>query len=162
PSSPRNRLSRERVIQAAVRLANAGGLDALTMRELAKHVGAEAMSLYRHVRNKEDLIDGMIDLAYGEIERPPEGAAWKSAVRRTAVSARRVLLRHRWAIRLMESRTRPGPANLAHHDAVLGMLRNAGSSSLDATRIYNLVNSYVYGFVMQEQALPVATPDALA
>src|SRR5687768_9734105 len=111
----RPRLSRERVLRAAIDLADQGGIDALTMRTLAHALGVEAMSLYRHVRDKSDIVDGMVDLVFSEIELPGNGADWKSAMRRRALSAREALSRHAWAIGLMESRTRPGPETLRHH-----------------------------------------------
>jgi AcrR family transcriptional regulator len=157
----RARLSRERVLLAALDVADERGIESLTMREVGERLGAEAMSLYRHVRNKEDILDGIVDLVFAEIELPPSEVDWKTAMRRRAISARQVLARHPWATALMESRTRPGPANMRHHDAVLGSLRAAGFSSLTATRAFNIVNSYVYGFALQEASLPVATPDQL-
>ena len=156
------RLRRDEILRAAVDLADADGLEALTMRMVAHRLGAEAMSLYRHVANKQDLLDGMIDLVFAEIETPERDAPWKPAMRSRATSARQVLARHPWAIGLMESRVRPGPANMRHHDAVLAVLLGAGSTSAMATRIYNLVDSYVYGFALQERALPVTTPEQLA
>lgn len=155
------RLNRAQVIDAAVALADEEGLEGLTMRSVAHRLAAEAMSLYRHVRNKEDLIDGMVDAVFAEIDLPM-GGDWKAAMRMRALSARQALARHPWAIGLMESRVRPGPANLRHHDAVLGVLLGAGFSSTAATRIYNLVDSYTYGFALQERNLPVGTPDEMA
>jgi AcrR family transcriptional regulator len=158
----RARLSREQVLQAAMDLADEGGLEALTMQRIAHRLGAEAMSLYRHVRNKDEILDGLVDLVFGELELPPPATPWKAAMRKRAVSFREALRRHPWAIGLMESASRPGPANLHHHDAVLGLLRGAGFSSLMATHAYNLLDSYIYGFALQERTLPVATPEALA
>jgi AcrR family transcriptional regulator len=153
----RARLSRERVLRAAMAVADEGGLEALTMRTIGQRLGVEAMSLYRHVRDKEDTLDGIVDLVFGEIDLPPTGADWKTAMRQRAVSAREALSRHSWAIGLMESRARPGPANMRHHDAVLGTLREAGFSTLNAVRAYNVLNSYVYGFALQELTLPFRT-----
>jgi len=150
------------VLQAAMDLADEGGLEALTMQNIAQRLGAEAMSLYRHVRNKTEILDGLVDLVFGEIELPPSGTDWRAAMRQRAVSARQVLSRHPWAIGLLESASRPGPANLRHHDAVLGLLREAGFSGLMATHAYNLLDSYIYGFALQERTLPVATPETLA
>src|SRR3981081_1661900 len=115
---PRTPLSRERVLRPAVALADESGIDSLTMRKLGDAVGVEAMSLYNHVANKVDLLDGMVDLVFSEIGLPSGGTDWKPSMRRRAVSAREVLSRHRWAIGLMESRTSPGSATLRHHDAV--------------------------------------------
>src|ERR1051325_3608477 len=121
-------LTKNRVLRAALKLADRDGLASLSMRKLGDELGIEAMSLYNHVKNKDDLLDGLIDIVFAEIELPHD-ADWKSFMRRRAVSAREVLARHRWAIGLMESRTTPGPANLRHHDAVTACLRRAGFSA---------------------------------
>src|SRR5262245_6561013 len=155
------RLSRDAVLEAAVRVADEGGLEALTMQRVAEAVGAEAMSLYRHVRNKEDLLDGIVDLVYAEIELPRLGTGWWVAMRDRAISAREVLRRHPWAVGLMESRSSPGPANLRHHDVVSGTLLAAGFSSVEATHAYNLLDSYIYGFVLQETTLPFGTQEEM-
>ena len=107
----------------------AGGLEALTMRQLAEMLDVAPMALYRHVANKDDLIDAMIDVVFGEIGLPSGGADWKTAMRERALSLCDVLARHRWAVGLMESRRSPGPANLRHHDAVIGKLRRQASTS---------------------------------
>ena len=156
------RLSRDQVLRAALKIADADGLEAVTMQRVAHAIGAEPMSLYRHVANKDDLLDGLVDLVYAEIDVPSPGEPWREASRRRAVSAREVLRRHPWAIVLMESRARPGPANLAHHDAVLANLFAAGFSPRRATRIYNLIDSYVYGFTLQEKTLPIPSEADLA
>ena len=155
------RLSRGAVVQAAVRIADEGGLEAVTMQRVAEQVGAEAMSLYRHVRNKEDLLDGIVDIVYAEMELPQPGGDWRTAMRERAISARDVLRRHPWAISLMESRASPGPANLRHHDTVSGVLLDAGFSGVTATRAYNLLDSYIYGFVLQETTLPFGSTDEM-
>ena len=108
------------MLLAAIALADEAGIDTLTMRRLGDAVGVEAMSLYNHVANKDDLLDGMIDLVFAEIELPSSDEDWRSAMRRRALSVRQTLSRHRWAIGLMESRSSPGPATLRHHDTVLG------------------------------------------
>ena len=128
-STARQRLSRERVLQAAIAHADAGGLEALTMRQLAEMLDVAPMALYRHVANKDDLIDAMIDVVFGEIGLPSGGADWRTAMRERALSLCDVLARHHWAVGLMESRRSPGPANLRHHDAVIGKLRAAGLSA---------------------------------
>jgi AcrR family transcriptional regulator len=153
----RGRLTRDRVLQAAVALADAGGIESLTMRKLGVELGVEAMSLYNHVANKGDLLDGMIDVVFGEIDLPTEGTGWKVAMRRRAISARAVLSRHRWAVGRMESRATPGPATLRHHDAVLGILRGAGFSVVLAAHAYSVLDSYIYGFALQEPTLPFET-----
>ena len=155
-------LSKQRVVVEAVRLADLEGVHGLSMRRLAGALGAGAMSLYHYVANKEALLDAMIDVVFDEIELPAEEADWQSAMRRRAVSAREVLARHPWAIGLMESRTSPGPANLRHREAVTACLRRAGFSVLMATHANWLLDSYLYGFALQEASLPFDTADELA
>ncbi|MET8697948.1 TetR/AcrR family transcriptional regulator C-terminal domain-containing protein [Kitasatospora sp. NPDC004723] len=147
-------LSRERVIRAAVEVADAKGSAALTMRAVAQPLGVEAMSLYHHVAGREDILDGMVDAVFGEIELPPHGTDWKNAMRARAASARAALLRHPWAIGLMDSRAQPGPATLRHHDAVIGALRAGGFSVPMTAHAVSLIDSYLYGFVLQEVSLP--------
>ena len=155
----REPVSRARAVKLAVELADAGGLAEVTMRRLAEELGVEAMSLYHHVPNKDAILDGMIDLVFAEIELPSATIDWRIAMRRRAESVRATLLRHRWAIALMESRRTPGPANLAHHDAVLGCLRGAGFSIELTAHAYALLDSYVYGFVHTELNLPFQTSE---
>jgi AcrR family transcriptional regulator len=154
PPPTKNRrqpLSRERVLHAAVALADKGGFASLTMRKLAKELGVEAMSLYNHVASKDDLLDGMIDIVFSEIEAPSTEDDWKAALRKRAVSTREALGRHRWAIGRMEGRTNHGPANLRLHDAVLGCLRAAGFSVEMAVRAYSVQDAYIYGFALQQR-----------
>jgi len=155
-------LSRERVLQTAIRLADQGGLESLSMRRLGQELGVEAMALYYHFANKDDVLDGIVDLVFGEIELPVAGTAWKEAMRRRAISVRDVLSRHRWAIGMMESRTNPGPANLRHHDAVIGSLRAAGFDMAMAAHAYSLLDSYIYGFALTKMNLPFDTGDDVA
>ena len=155
-------LSKPRVVAEAVRLADSEGVDGLSMRRLAGALGAGAMSLYHYVANKEQLLDAMIDVVFGEIELPPEEADWQSAMRQRAVSARTVLARHPWAISLLESRTTPGPANLRHREAITACLRRAGFPVLMATHATWLLDSYVYGYALQEASLPFDTAGELA
>jgi AcrR family transcriptional regulator len=150
------------VLHAAVALADASGSESLSMRKLGEAVGVEAMSLYHHVANKDDLLDGMIDVVFAEIDLSSGEGDWKTAMRQRALSARRVLARHGWAIRFMESRTTPGSATLRHHDAVLGCLRKAGFSVELAAHAFSVLNSYIYGFALQERALPFHTPKETA
>ena len=150
-------LSRDQVLQAAVALADEGGIGAVSMRKLGQVLGVEAMSLYNHVAGKGDLMDGMIDVVFSEIGLPAADGGWKPAMRQRALSARAVLGRHRWAIGLMESRKSPGPATLRHHDAVLGCLRGAGFSVELTAHAYSLLDSYIYGFALQEASLPFGT-----
>jgi len=147
-------LSRDQVLRAAVALADEGGIGALSMRKLGETVGVEAMSLYNHVASKGDLLDGMVDVVFSEIGLPAGDVGWKAAMRQRAISARETLARHRWAIGLMESRRSPGPATLRHHDAVLGCLRQAGFSIELTAHAYSLLDSYIYGFALQEASLP--------
>jgi AcrR family transcriptional regulator len=160
--TPRIPLTRERVLHAAVALADQSGSESLSMRKLGEAVGVEAMSLYHHVANKDDLLDGMIDVVFGEIELPSDCGDWMGAMRQRALSARRVLARHGWAIRFMESRTAPGPSTLRHHDAVLGCLRNAGFSVPLAAHAFSVLDSYIYGFALQERSLPFDTTQRTA
>ncbi|MEU7568819.1 TetR/AcrR family transcriptional regulator [Streptomyces fradiae] len=155
-------LDRERVLRTAVETADEGGVGSLTMRKIAERLGVEAMSLYHHVANKNDILDGMVDAVFGEIDLPAPDEAWKQAMRRRAVSARDALTRHPWAIGLMDSRATPGPATLRHHDAVIGCLRGAGFSLALAAHAVSVLDSYIYGFVLQERALPFRTAPELA
>ena len=152
-------LSRERVLRAAFDRTDKEGVEALTMRKLAQELGVEAMSLYRHVRNKGDIVDGMVDLVFAEIGLPATDVDWKTAMRRRAISAREVLARHPWAIGLMESRSTPGLATLQHHDAVLACLRNEGFSITLAAHAYSVLDSYIYGFALQQASLPFQTSE---
>ncbi|MEU8523030.1 TetR/AcrR family transcriptional regulator [Streptomyces sp. NBC_01216] len=147
-------LSRETVLSAAVELADETGVGTLTMRKLAERLGVEAMSLYHHVANKEAILDGMVDVVFGEVELPADALDWKTAMRRRAVSLRDALTRHSWAIGLMDSRTDPGPRTLRHHDAVIGSLRSGGFTIAGAAHAFSLLDSYVYGFALQEANLP--------
>lgn len=164
PTGPttRGRLSRERVLAAAVVLADTGGIEALTMRRLGEELGVEAMSLYRHVANKEDLLDGMVDTVFAEIELPSRDTGWRTAMRRRAVSTRAALTRHPWATPLMQSRSTPGPATLRHHDEVIGVLRGAGFPVALAAHAFSAMDSYIYGFALQEKALPFESDEQTA
>ena len=158
----RTPLSRERVLRAAIALADEGGFESLTMRKLAKELGVEAMSLYNHVANKDDLLDGMVDLVFAEIELPSTDGDWRTAMRRRAVSTREALNRHRWAIGLMEGRSSHGPANLSLHNAVLGCLRAAGFSLEMTVHAYSVQDSYIYGFALQERDMSSESADDFA
>ncbi len=158
----REALSRERVLRAAVALAVRDGIESLTMRKLADELGAGAMSLYHHVPNKEELLDGMVDIVFGEIEPPSTDLPWKTAMRRRALSTREVLNRHRWAVGLMESRVTPGPASLRLHDAVLGCLRGGGFSIEMTIQAYSVQDAYIYGFALQEKGLPFESAEQAA
>jgi AcrR family transcriptional regulator len=155
----RSPLSPARVLQAAVALADESGLEAFSMRGFAQELGVVPMALYKHVANKDELLDGMVDIVFAEIEPPTAGADWRAAMRRRALSARAALKRHGWAIGLMESR-QPGPANLRHHDAVLGCLRGAGFPFGMAVHAYSVQDAYIYGFALQERDLGFETPQS--
>jgi AcrR family transcriptional regulator len=153
-ASSRVPLNRQRALSTAVALADTEGLGSLSMRKLAQELGVEAMSLYHHVANKEDILDGMVDVVFAEIELPSDSTEWKAAMRERAESARAALTRHPWAISIMDSRSSPGPATLRHHDAVIGSCRKAGFSVQMAAHAFSLIDSYIYGFVLQEVNLP--------
>jgi AcrR family transcriptional regulator len=155
----RKPLSRARVLEAAVALADEAGLEAFSMRGLAQELGVVPMALYKHVANKEELLDGMIDLVFSEIELPSGDLDWESAMRRRAISTREALARHSWAIGMMESRE-PGPANLRNHNAVMGCLREAGFSFQMAIHAYSLQDAYIYGFALQERDTGFESPDS--
>ncbi|WP_018680671.1 TetR/AcrR family transcriptional regulator [Actinokineospora enzanensis] len=156
PKPDRPPLTRDDVLRAAVALADTGGLPAVSMRKLGEALGVEAMSLYHHVRNKSDLLDGMTDLVFAEIDFPTD-ADWHTAMRVRAVATRATMARHPWAIRLMENRTSPGPATLHYHDAVIGVLRRAGFSIPMAAHAFSVLDSYTYGFALQDADLPFNT-----
>ena len=160
-AEPRAPLTRENVLQTAVLLADEAGIAPLSMRKLAEKLGVKAMSLYHHVANKDEVLDGMVDIVFGEIELPMSGADWKTAMQQRAFSAREALLRHRWAVGLLDSRANPGPATLKHHNAVIGSLRGAGFSVAASAHAFSVLDSYIYGFVLQELSLPFETPDEL-
>jgi len=155
-------LTRDRVLRAAISLADRDGIESLSMRKLGQKLGIEAMSLYNHVRNKEDMLDGMVDVVFSEIDVPTSGVDWRTAMHRRAISAHQVLLRHPWAIGLMESRSTPGPATLRHHDSVLGSLRRAGFSIEMAAHAYSVLDGYIYGFTLTELTLPFRNSKGVA
>ena len=155
----RTPLNRERVLGIAMRFADEHGIGSLTMRKLGEAAGVEAMSLYNHVANKDDLLDGMINLVFSEIELPSAGEPWKPAMRERALSMRTVLTRHPWAISIINTRTSPGPATLRHHDAIIGCLRDSGFSITLTAHAFAALDSYIYGFALQEQTLPIGTDD---
>ncbi|WP_373047028.1 TetR/AcrR family transcriptional regulator C-terminal domain-containing protein [Vulgatibacter sp.] len=160
-AEPRAPLTRERVLRAAVEAADEGGVASLSMRKLAERLGVEAMSLYHHVANKEEILDGMVDLVFAEFDLPGGRTGWKQAMRKRALSARAALTRHPWAIGLLDSRKNPGPATLRHHDQVLGCLRRGGFSIALAAHAFSALDSYIYGFAMQEQSLPFDDEESL-
>jgi AcrR family transcriptional regulator len=162
PAEKRVPLTRERVLNGALAVADAEGVGALTMRLLAEHLGVKPMALYHHVANKSEIVDGIVDLVFSEIELPSPSGAWRPEMTRRACSARHVLRRHPWAIPLLQSRTRPGPATLRHYDAVIGALRGAGFSLPMTAHAYALLDSYIYGFALSEASLPINGPETVA
>ena len=158
-TEPRAPLSKERVLETAVRFADRHGIESLSMRKLADELGAGAMSLYHYVPNKEQLIDGMVDIVFSEIEPPSLELDWKTAMRRRALSTREVLSRHRWAVGLMEGRMNPGPASIRIREAILGCLREAGFSLEMTIQAYSVQDAYIYGFALQERSLPFETAE---
>jgi AcrR family transcriptional regulator len=141
-------LSREQVLRAAVALADEVGLESLSMRRLAQQLGVEAMSLYHHVRNKQDLLGGMLDIVYAEIEPPSPDGAWRPAMRRSAISFYRVLRSHPWACGLLGSAIEASPLRLRYMDAVLGRLRSAGFSAVMTHHAYHALDSHIVGFTL--------------
>jgi AcrR family transcriptional regulator len=150
------------VLRAAVALAEAGGIEALTMRRLAKELGVEAMSLYNHVAGKDALLNGIVNLVFEEIEPPSPQDQWREAMRKRANSTRAALRRHPWAVGEMEGRTSHGPANLRVHDAVLGCLRAAGFSVEMTVRAMSVQDAYIYGFALQQTDMTPQTADDFA
>lgn len=151
----RTPLSRDRVLAAALDLADTGGLESLSMRKLAQALRVEAMSLYHHVSSRDDLLDGMVDAVVGEMEAPGAGVPWKEAMRQRATSAHRVLRRHPWAAALLMSRINVGPNMLRYIDATLGCLRDAGFDTAQADHAWNSLDAYVYGFTLHQLNFPV-------
>lgn len=160
--TPRLPLTRDRVLRTALEVADRDGIESLSMRKLGRELGVEAMSLYNHVADKDDLLDGLADIVVAEIEVPPIADDWRAAVRRRAISAREMLARHPWAGGLIESRTTPSSARSQYPEAVLGSLRQAGFSIEMAIHAFFTLDSYIYGFAVQEQNLPSGTPEELA
>jgi AcrR family transcriptional regulator len=161
----RTPLNRQRVLRAAVVLADEEGIEALKMRELGLRLGVEAMSLYRHIANRDDILDGMVDLVVSEIDIPEDTVGWREAMRRRAISAQAVYSRHPWASALMDSRTSSGPARLQYFDWILGTLREAGFTQEMTARAISVLDSYVYGFGRQQlnmSAGPGVKPEDVA
>jgi AcrR family transcriptional regulator len=155
-------LSRDRVLSGAIAVTDAGGLGSLTIRSLANELGVKPMSVYHYVANKDEILDGIVDLVFGEIDLPVVDGDWRAEMQRRANSARRVLSSHPWAIALLQSRINPGPATLRHHNAVIGTLRAAGFSVELTAHAFALIDSYVYGFALSEAALPIHGPESVA
>jgi AcrR family transcriptional regulator len=150
------------VLLGAVALADRIGIEAFTIRKLATELDVKPMTIYHHVPNKEAILDGMVDIVFGEIDNPPTDLGWKPAIRQRSLSARSALARHSWAVPLMESRTTPGPETMRHHEAVLRCFRRGGFSVALTAHAYALVDSYIYGFAIQEANLPATGGQEMA
>jgi len=155
-AGPREPLTKERILRTAVVLADAGGVGSLSMRRLAQELGVVPMALYKHVANKDEMLDGMVDVVVGEIDPPGEGADWKTAIRERVLSARRALLRHPWASRVIESRTAPTPTVIGYMDEMIGILRKGGFSVDLTHHAMHAIGSRALGF---SQELFDDTPD---
>lgn len=154
PSPEHPPMSSERIWGAAVDLADRMGLSALTIRRLADELGVKPMTIYHYVPSKSAIVEGMVEAVFAEIDLPPVDLPWIEALRIRCRSARNVLNRHPWAAPLLESRMQPGPANLAHHEAVVACLRRGGLSWDLVAHGYAVLDSYVYGFAFQEATMP--------
>ena len=148
-------LTRQKVLSAALKMADKGGIEALSMRNLAQALKVEAMSLYNHVKGKEDILDGLVELVASEIELPTVGGEWKEAMRRRAKSAHAALTRHPWATMLFVSRLNIGPHMLRYVDATIWCLRDAGFSYPDADHAWNALDAFIYGFTLQKRNFPL-------
>lgn len=157
-SQAREPLTKERILTAAFRRADEGGVESLSMRRLAAELGVQAMSLYNHVNNKDEILDGLVELVVREIEVPRLDDPWKQAMRSRANSAHKTLLRHPWAILTLMTRTNAGPAMLRYVNATLGCLRKAGFSYAIADRAWNVMDNHIYGYTLQEVHFPFETP----
>lgn len=156
----REPLTRDRILEAALALADEHGLEAVSMRRVGRSLGVEAMSLYKHVADKEAILDGLADLVMAEVEVPSPGGDWQAEIRRSAVSVRAALLRHPWAATVLESSLHPGPARLRFLDATIATLRDAGFSIETTAQVFMALDSHTYGFVMQELAWPFDAGEA--
>jgi AcrR family transcriptional regulator len=155
-------VTRERVLDTALLLADEGGIEALSMRRIGKMLGVEGMALYNHVANKDDILDGIVERVLAEIPLPADDGDWKEEMRERAVAARRIFLRHPWAIGLLEARhAGSSPARLSYYDAVLGCLRAAGFTATLSMQAFSIIDSFLYGFILQELSLPFDDPDSL-
>jgi AcrR family transcriptional regulator len=152
----RKPLSRDRIIKAAMEVADERGLDGLTMRSLADELHVTPMSIYRYIDDKEALLVEMVDVVFEEMGAPAVGNEWHQEMWKHAHSARQILLRHSWALGIADAQTNPGPATRARHDAVIGTLRSAGFSIPMTAHAFAAFDAYVYGFVLQEVTLPFA------
>ncbi len=156
-------LTRDRILEAGIRLADEGGIESVTMRKLGQALGVEAMSLYNHVAGKDEILDGLGDLVMREFELPPPNGDWESSLRRLAVSAHDALIRHPWAASLLVSPARRIPTRMRYIDAVCGCLRTAGFSPEATFHAYHAIDSHILGFTLWElgHALPDVSKDAI-
>src|SRR4051794_17609082 len=154
---PRERLNRDRVLQAAVALADRSGIDAVSMRALAQDLGVVPMALYKHVKDKDELLDGMVDVLIAEFEPPDPALEWKAAIRHRLLSARRVVLRHPWSRKAIESRTRRTPTRLGYLDSVTGMFRGVGISALLTHHLIQALCQLIWGISPVQFPEPRAT-----
>ena len=152
-------LTVDRVVDAGLSLADREGLDGLSMRALASRLGVVPMALYKHVANKDELLDAMVDRVWSEVDAPDRELGWREAMRRRSISLRQAMLRHRWAVGMMEARLRPGLHNLRQHDAMMGCLRLSGFSFRTTVHVTSALDAYVYGFALQEKTLPFETAE---
>lgn len=162
PPEPRRPLSRARVLRAALALADGGGIESLSMRRLGQELGVEAMSLYNHVTNKDDLRRGIVEFVLAEIDLPDADADWRPALRRTAVSAHDAFVRHRWACPELMRQADISPARMRWMDAVLGTLRAAGFSADLTHHAYHALDSHITGFTLWQVSMPFDTGRELA
>lgn len=158
----RDTLNQDRIVNAAIEIADAGGIGALTIRRLAAVLDTKPMTIYYHLPSKHHILDGMVDVIYSEIYAPTIENDWRSEVRRRSVSARKVLADHPWATALMESSETPGPANLRHHDEMVACLHHGGFPMGMVVEVYTLIDSFVFGFALQESNLPFASDTDLS
>lgn len=155
-------ITKEQILRTAMRLADEGGLDAVSMRRIGKQLGVEGMALYNHIENKDAILDGIMELVLSEIVVPSPGTDWKEAMRRRAHSARTVFARHPWAIGILEARSEDSsPRRLDYYDSILGSLRDAGFDNQMAMRGFSILDAYIYGFILQEASLPFDDPAGL-
>lgn len=148
-AEPRSPLNRERVLEAAIAVADEGGIESLSMRKLGQSLGFEAMSLYNHAQSKDDILDGIVDLVVGEIELLPDGGDWKRSLRDQVMAARLVMLRHPWAPGVIESRTDPGPATMRYTESIIGRLRKGGFSVDQTHHAVHVLGSRMFGFTQE-------------
>ena len=158
---PRIPLSKERVLRAAVEFADAHGIEALSMRRLAKELGVEAMSLYNHVANKDEILSGIVELVAGEVEVPSDPANWKTSIRQSAISAHDAFIRHRWSCSLMTSTPGVVPSRMRWMEGVLATLRAAGFSPNLTHHAYHALDSHITGFTLWQVSFPFETREEL-